>query len=128
MEPTHRDAIDGYVLMLGQGVLEVHRCATMWTALPATLFGWPMPPKVRIVKGAARGRREVELHGVADVEIQRPKSAASTSSKGGSSRPWAAHLVSISGHAVGPTFRFHSERSAQEFAGEVRRQVAVLRQ
>ena len=57
MEPTHRDTIDGYVLMLGQGVLEVHRCATMWTALPATLFGWSVPPKVRIVKGAARGRR-----------------------------------------------------------------------
>jgi hypothetical protein len=120
MEPTLPDAIDGYVLRLGEGVLEVHRCATMWTALPAILFGRPEPPKVRVVSGASRGKREVELHGVADVAIQRPKPA--------SSRPWAAHLVSIAGHAVGPTFRFRDERSAQQFAAEVRRQLAVLKQ
>jgi len=122
MEPTHPDTFDGYLLTLGDGVLEVHKCATLWTALPATLFGRPLPPKLRIVTGAPRGRRDVALQSVADVEVQRP-----VSSKASPSGPWATHLLSVSGDAIGPVLRFRDERSAQEFASELRRQLVALR-
>ena len=76
MEPTHADTFDGYLVKLGDGVLEVHKCATMWTALPALLFGRPVPPKVRIVPGVSRGRRDVELQSVDDVEVQQSERVA----------------------------------------------------
>jgi hypothetical protein len=31
MEPTHPDTFEGYLVTLGDGVLEVHKCATLWT-------------------------------------------------------------------------------------------------
>jgi hypothetical protein len=77
MEPTDSDTFDGYLLTLGDGVLEVHKCATLWTALPATLFGRPLPPKLRIVAGAPRSKSDVALQSVANVEVQRPVSPSS---------------------------------------------------
>jgi hypothetical protein len=128
MEPTPLDSIDGYVFAVGRGVLEIHRCATILTAIPALLFGRPVPPQLRIVNGATRRRREVELHTIADVEIQRLRLVPSPPSKRAASRPWAAKLVSVSNRPVGPMFRFHDEGSAQKFAAELRRQLAALRQ
>jgi hypothetical protein len=122
MEPTHPDTFDGYLVTLGDGVLEVHKCATLWTALPATLFGRPVPPKLRIVNRTPRGRREVALQSVTDVEVREAEG-----SKGASSYPWVTQLLAASGEVIGPALRFREERSAQDLAGELRRQIAELK-
>jgi len=122
MEPTHRDTFDGHLVTLGNGVLEVHKCVTLWTALPATLFGRPVPAKLRIVPGAPRGKREVALQRVADVEVR-----GAAGSKGRSSHPWITQLLSASGEVIGPVLPFREEGSAQGLAGELRRQIAALK-
>jgi len=127
MEPTPADTFDGYLITLGDGALEVHKCATLWTALPAVLFRRPVPPKVRIVTGVSRGRRDVEVQSVDDVEVQQPEPMASHSSERNPSRGWSARLVSVAGHTIGPVFRFRDGRSAEGFASEMRRQLAVMK-